>query len=92
MRNKLAKLSAILMLSLVIPACTMTGSSGGSNAYWGSVAGAVPRVIDAKPQQSNAPFCDVYDPVYWSEEDTKETVAGVKGNNVAYKALCQDRK
>lgn len=87
MRNKLARISAVLMLSLVIPACTTMGS-GGSSAYWGKVPKAVPKAI-APRQGSNAPFCDVYDPVYWSAEDTKETVAAVKGNNVAYKTLCQ---
>jgi hypothetical protein len=89
-RTKLAKLSAALMLSLTIPACTTMGSAG-SSSHWGSVSRAIP-VVTQSGSTSNAPFCEIYRPVYWSAEDTKETVVEVKNNNVAYKTLCQDRK
>lgn len=32
--------------------------------------------------------CRAFDPITWSEDDTRETIQGVKGHNAAYKAVC----
>ena len=35
-------------------------------------------------------FCDIYEPVYTSPEDTEETLRQVTRNNAAWLELCDD--
>lgn len=42
-----------------------------------------------KPRPPVATFCSTYNPVRWSRLDTVDTVVQTKGNNAAYKRLCQ---
>lgn len=35
-----------------------------------------------------ASFCQIAKPIYWSAEDTDETIRQAKSHNAAWKALC----
>jgi hypothetical protein len=36
-------------------------------------------------------FCLIYEPIYWSKNDTVETIIQVKANNAKYLAVCRER-
>lgn len=38
---------------------------------------------------TDAPFCTVAAPIYWSTKDTDKTIAGVKEHNAVGKTLCK---
>lgn len=45
------------------------------------------EVEDVPAQLKQAPFCDTYKPVRWSQLDTPETIAQIKADNAVWTAL-----
>jgi hypothetical protein len=44
------------------------------------------------PATAGAKFCDLYKPVYWSKDDSRQTKEQVDGNNRVWKSLCGKKK
>lgn len=44
------------------------------------------------PQTAGAKFCQVYQPVYWNKDDTRQTKEQVDSNNRVWKKLCSSPK
>lgn len=41
---------------------------------------------------AGAKFCDVYKPVYWSKDDTRQTKEQTDSNNRVWKEICGKKK
>ena len=68
----LVTLCVLIWLGILTASCATTTASSGVTASEDSV-----RVA-----------CTLFDPIYWSDKDTTETVAQIKERNATGKALC----
>lgn len=79
-----------LGLMLMLSGCaTMTGSSGSpaSDLEFGRIAAAIPTVEETA-RLGRAAFCDVEQPIRWSDADSDETIVQAKAHNATGVKLC----
>lgn len=66
-----------LTLALVLIAAMAMLSSCGSRT---ALSGPIDRA-----------YCTTFQPIYWAEEDTDETIRAVKAHNAVWVSLCQSK-
>ncbi len=84
--SKLLSTGWLLVLLLILPACTSLTTSLARMGIEFSIPFA--GGVDASRRAVGASFCDVASPIYWSLRDTPGTTRQVKLHNEAGVTLC----
>lgn len=77
-------IALLLISTLILSGCaSMTNSSALQRAPAAAPKGAI---------DSNKTACGAFGPIYWSRDDSDQTIMQIKSHNAAWTALCRKEK